>query len=221
MTEKTKGKDEKESLKSQKKDLNIFLRIINYFNNNVFGISQSIIFELDLKNPDSKRVTNLEITLKIATKEDIKKMDKKLYNYNKKGKKYSIERLEKGDKCVLAIHKGQVIGYLWTMKDTMELSQFNHIPLSKNRAYTYKSFVLKDFRGKRIHGSMYNYLCDLLKKEGKEFVISVINTNNKASLKTKSSIKYYKKIGKIINLNFFGLKYDYIKKKDLSYLQNP
>ena len=206
--------------KNIKKDSNIFIKIISYINKNIFGISKSIIFELDLVKPGPKITSDLDLTFKLATKEDIKKMDKENYGYDKKGKIYSIYRLEKGDRCVLALYNDKIIAYIWIMKDTLELSKNNYIFLSKKRAGSYKGFCVKKYRGKRVHGTIYcNYLINLLRREGKRYVVSAVYTDNKSSLKAMQRLGN-KIIGHMIHFNFFGLKYDYIKKKNLSYLQN-
>jgi hypothetical protein len=105
------------------------------------------------------------------------------------------------------------------MKDSMEITPFKHFSLSKNKVYLYKAFVLKEFRGKKVVGAIHEYLSDMLKKEGKRFVITSIDIENKSSLKPRFRAGD-KIVGKVIHIRFFGLKYDYIKKKDLIYLQN-
>ena len=204
---------------SEEGAFSFLLRIVRYINKNICGISKAIIFELDLENPGLKTVTDLDLSFRLATKKDIDAMDKEHYDYDKSAKQYTMDRLAKGDRCILALHNNKIIGYLWTMRDTMELTQFKHISLSKNRDYSYKEFVLKEFRGKRVHGSMYAYLIDMLKKDGKRFVVTAVDTYNKSALKIKRRGRY-KTIGNIIYIRFFRLKYDYVKKKNLIYLQN-
>lgn len=204
---------------SENKDLSFFLRVIKFIKNNYLGVSKAFIFELDLENPGKKTGIDLDVTFRLAIKEDIEAMDKENYNYDKNRKKYFIDRLEKGDRCILALHNDKIIGYLWIISDAMELCPSKYISLSKNRAYVYNGFVLKEFRGRKLHAAMTEYLIDILKKDGKRFVVSAIDTKNKTSLKTRSKHRYYI-IGKLIHIRFFGLKYDYIKKKGLIYLQN-
>lgn len=195
-----------------------FLKVLRYINTNICGISKAIIFEFDLEKSVPVISTQIDFSIRRATEKDIDSMDEDHYEYDLKGKQYSKERFAKGDKCYLALHNGRIIGYVWVMKDHMELSQFNYIPLSKKRAYVYKCFVLKEYRGKRVEGAMYTYLTDMLRKDGKRFVVLAIGINNKPALKTKERDEY-KIIGNLIHFKFFGLKYDYIKKTTRSYLQ--
>ena len=136
---------------------------------------------------------------------------------SQKRKKHSKERLEKGDKCVLAIHNDEIVGYSWAMKDAMELSQFNLIPLPENKVYLYNAFVVEEFRGKRVNGAMRQYFDNILINEGKTTIVATISKYNKPSIKSAERMDP-KKIGKVTQIRFFGLKYDYISKKDLKLL---
>ena len=44
--------------------------------------------------------------------------------------------------------------YIWIMKDYMELSELNRVPLPKEKVCIYKVFVLNEFRGKRVSGAI-------------------------------------------------------------------
>jgi len=211
------GKKNKKNPKSG--ILSFLLRVIYYVKKCVLGLYKSKIFELDLEHPGPKIISDLNPSFRLATKKDILSMDKDHYDFDEKAKKHFIDRLKKEDRCILALYNRKIIGYICVMKNQMELRPYKYIFLSKNRSYSYKGFVLKEFRGRRLHGAMYGYLIDMLRKDGKRFVVSTVDLDNKPSLKTKSR-GGYKIIGKITHLRFFGLKFDYIKKKNLSDLQN-
>ena len=196
-----------------------FLKVLNYIKKKYLGIWRVIILESKLKNTCFKKNTKLKLSFRLATKKDIKEMDNEKYGYSINSKKYFINRLEKGDRCILALYDKKIIGYLWAMKDFMEITQHKHIALSKDKVYLFNAFVLKEFRGQRIITVMHEYICDILKKEGKRIVVLVIDADNKSSLKTRYRCGD-KRIGIIIRVRFFGLKYDYINKKVLFYLQN-
>jgi len=199
-----------------------FLKVLKYINANICGISKKFIFELDLEKSYPKVTTKLELSFRWASEKDIYLMDEEHYDYDEKSKQYTKDRLAKGDRCILALHNGRIIGYLWVMGGHMELVPYKLILLPKNKAYTYKEFVLKEYRGKRIHAAMYAYIVDMLKKEGKRFVISAVDIDNKPALKSKSRDRgKYEIIGTLVHIRFFGLKFDYIKKKDLPHILNP
>ena len=200
--------------------VNFLLKFLNFFKKNYCGVSIKNIYQFDLNNSPPNISTKINFNVNEATKEDIDLMDEEDYDYDLKGKTYSKNRLEKGDKCFLTIHNSKIISYVWAMKDHMELSEYKNVPISKNRVYIYKGFVLKEFRGKRIHNLMDIYLFNYFRRQGKEFVICAIYKDNLSSTKAIERIGF-KKIGYISLLRFFGIKYDYIGKKHLLYLQNP
>jgi len=197
-------------------------KILKYLKSKMFQISKELIFELDLEKCVPRADSKIELSLRWGSKEDIDSMNEENYGYDQHGKNYSKERLDKGDKFLLALHNGKIVGYIWAMKDKMELSEFNHISLPFNRVYTYNTFVLKEYRGKRVQGAMYTYLINTLRRDGKRFAVDLTNTNNKSALEIKNKYRgEFKIIGRVIQIRFLGLKYDYINKKDLKYLQSP
>lgn len=195
------------------------LKTIRYINSNICGISKTIIYEYDLENPIPEIAIGLDLSFRLASEKDIDSMDEENYGYDHNGKKCSKNRLKQGDKCILALYNNKIVGYIWIMYDTMELSDYKLVSLSKNKVYSYKGFVMKKHRGKKIHWGMYKRLIDMVKKEGKRYIISGIKSDNKPAIKIKQK-DVYKKIGNIIHLRFFGLKHDFIKKDVLKYIQN-
>ena len=150
---------------------------------NVFFVKKSIIFELDIERPVRNIFPSIELSFAMASEEDIDSMDEEHYGYDEKGKQYSKDRLKKGDKCILGIHGGKIVGYFWAMKDNMELSQFNHMPLFIKRVYLYKGFVVEEFRGERVFNALIAYLINMLRKDGKSFVVLMVGKDNKPSIK--------------------------------------
>ena len=197
-----------------------FSKISRYIRKNIVGINKSFVYEIDLNNPITIITSKLELSFRLATKKDIDLMDYDNYNYDEKAKKYAQERLKKGDSCILAQSNGRIIGYVWIMYDYLDISKFNFISLSKNRASTYNSFVLKEFRGKKVRNSMDEYIFDIFRKTGKRFIVCVIDKDNISSAKTRQRAGY-KKIGFVNQFRFFGIKHDYVDRNLLSYLQKP
>lgn len=198
--------------------LSFFKRVLKFIASKTIDIRKLIIFELDLQSPVKKTYMQKDLFFKVATKRDIDSMNIEDYGDTERGRQYSKERQTKGDKCILAIKKGKIIGYVWIMKNHMELSSSNYISILSERVYLYKNFVLKEHRGKRVLNAIDYYLINVLRKEGKKYIVTTIDKGNKPAIKARDRIGF-KRIGKIIQFRFFGLKYDYISKKDLTYLQ--
>ena len=195
-----------------------FSKVLRYIRKNICGVTKAFVYELDLNNPFPKFTSELVLSYRLATKKDIDAMNYENYFYDEKAKKYAEERLKKGDSCVLTLYNGMIIAYVWIGYNDLDISKFNLIPLSKNRVSTYNCLTLNEFRGKKVNNSTDDYINDIVRKAGKRYVTVLIDKDNKAAAKTRERAGY-KKIGFVNQIRFFGLKYDYIDKKLLSYLQ--
>ena len=199
----------------------LFKKSLRFISINIFFTDTLIIKEIDLKNSNRKPIQSIDLDFKIASSEDLDLMDEKRHNMSPERKNYLKDRLKAGDKCILALNNGEIVGYSWAMKDAMELSQFNLIPLPKNKVFLYNAYVVDDFRGKRVNNALNRYFCDnILLKEGKTKMIATISKDNNPSLKSANRSDS-KKVGEIVQIRFLGLKYDYISKKALKDLQTP
>jgi ribosomal protein S18 acetylase RimI-like enzyme len=183
----------------------------------IFRISKAIVFEWDLEKSANNITQQMNLSFRLATEKDIERMDKEVYYYNRRAKRYSIERLKKGDRCVLALSKEIIVGYMWIMKDCMELTQSKHIRISEKRAYIYNAFVPKDYRGKRILAAMDIHVIEILRKENKKYMLTTVMEDNKPPMKAKERLPW-KEVGRMRVFRFLGLHYAYLPKKTLNYL---
>ena len=189
---------------------NFLLKTKKYIRDNIYGIRKAFVFELDLEKKYPKVNTDFRLSFRLASEDDIESMDEKHYDYNGKSKNYSKQRLKKGDKCILAINNDKIIGYMWVMNNQMELAENKYQSLNEDMSYTYKGFVLEQYRGNRVLSAMYKYLIDMLKKEGKHLIITAADLDNKSSIKALERL-CFKKIGILYHIKFFGLNKDFIK----------
>lgn len=193
---------------------------VNFLLTHSFFVNKLIIFEYDLENQVKFNPSPINLSFRFCQKKDIDSMDNDLYGYNEQGKNYSKNQFDKGDRCILAINDGRIVGYVWIMKDHLELSINNNIQISGKRSYIYKGFVLYEFRGKRILSSMDKYVFDLLKDEGKKFVVTTVSIYNTPSLQARER-SGFRRVGEVIQIRFLGLQYDYISREGFNYLQSP
>jgi hypothetical protein len=149
------------------------VQVLKHINTNICGVHRALIFELDIKNTEVPNVATVELSFQHASKQDIDALDEEQFPYDAKGKQYAYMRLERGDTCVLALHKGIIVGYLWMMKDEMELSEFHYLPLSSKRMYLYNAFVLPDYRRRGVCQAMDIYFYEMGKKVGKQCVVLI------------------------------------------------
>jgi ribosomal protein S18 acetylase RimI-like enzyme len=180
----------------------------------LYRINRLLIYELELREPVTPITSDIDLTYGFATFNDIQSMNKEDYNYSWKGKRYSLQRLHQGDRCLLAFYGNEIVAYLWIMNGYMELSQSHHIPLPVGKTYLYKVFVVKNFRGKKILNAMHSYLFPLLYRENIRYLLTTVNVNNQSAIKAKTR-SGFKEIGHIVHYRLLGFHHDYISPNDL------
>ena len=183
-----------------------------------FGIGNEIIFELNLESFSDEFQPRMELSFQFASETDLHIIQNEIYGYNNKGIKKSMERFHKGDKCLLSLYQGTIIGYVWIMRGRMERSSSQYIDLPDHRVYLYNGFVLEEFRGKRVLNSMDSFLIHRFKKEHKRTLITVVARDNISSIKARERMGF-KRVGHITVIGLLGYQYGHIPKKDLTYLK--
>jgi len=137
-------------------------------------------------------------------------MGKKTYRYNKKGKKYSIKHMEKGDKILLAIHNNRIIEYQAFMRSSMELTFTWHLKLSPLTIYFYKEIM------DNILGSIIKFL----KQEHYDRGIGAVLMQNKLMLKVMSNLNKFEPMETILLFRFLEYEIPLISGKSLGFLKS-
>jgi hypothetical protein len=185
----------------------------------VWRVHRQYVMELDISG-DLKKVDPLiPLSFRTATEEDILGMDEEATNFIPERKPYFVERLKKGDKCLLAFHQETLAGYLWLMYGRMELSKSVHMAISPDRAYIYNGFTRKEFRGKRVINALRSQWVDMLRADGKTCIVGTIYHDNASSLQSGFRTGY-KNVGTIYQLRIFMIDYPYMPGKLKRYIQS-
>jgi ribosomal protein S18 acetylase RimI-like enzyme len=206
-----------------KKDnfLSIFKKSLRLIISYIFVINKVLIFQNDLENEVPKSRVEIEIKFRIAKIKDIEQMKNQEYGWDEKGKNYCINRLKKGDICILGIYDDKIISYIWGMKNEMEISMSKIIKLPKEKSYSYNGFVHEDYRGNKVHSAMINQLYSYFKSNGKRYVLSGVDKKNKPALKTKNKDRgIYKKIAYYWHIKIFRKDIAFINEKNLKNIRN-
>ena len=94
------------------------------------------VYELNLSREITKMDFALDLSFRFAIKSDIERMNKENYDFDDRDKAHCIERMAQGDRCLLAEHEGQVVGYMWVSADGIfELYPGKYMPLPLNKSY--------------------------------------------------------------------------------------
>lgn len=169
------------------------------------------IYELSLSEEVEKIGPVLDLSFRFAVEDDIYRMDVETYDFKNKDKTHCINRMARGDRCLLAEHKGEVVGYMWVTADGyFELYPGKCIPLAMDKSYTYRGFVLDRYRGKRILYALDYVLNDQLRREGKRNILTLVEMTNYPAIKARERIGF-KRVGRTMGIKLLGWRYNYIQ----------
>jgi len=186
---------------------------------NFFYIEKEVIFELDLTQNCKPVKATIPLEFKWGTEKDILLMDKKKYEYARKGKRYVLERMKKGDELMLVLYGNKIAGYHLVMKGAMELAAAKILDLPLTKAYLYKGFVEKSFRGKRIIDHFIYLTAEGLKKRGFKKLIMAVSRNNFPMLKVIERMAF-NPIGSITLVKILGYTMPFVSRKTLFALKS-
>ena len=89
----------------------------------------------------------------------------------------------RGDRCLGALHGERLVGYLWLAYGPTPHTDGLWVEFHPDARYSYKKFVLPDYRGKRTaHGLSALADSDAFTR-GRRFAINFVALENRASLK--------------------------------------
>jgi len=114
------------------------------------------------------------------------------------------DALAKGDECYGIISGDDLVSYGWyssrpTRIDPPELL----LEFDKEYTYMYKGYTCPDFRGHRLHGIGMTLALEHYKSKGLKGIVSYIEADNFASLKSASRMGY-RVFGSVYILSAFG-----------------
>ncbi len=185
---------------------------------NLFHMEKEVIYVLDLRMDFSPVEAGIDVGFRKGTVEDINALEEKTFEFDKKGKKYVLDRLDKGDDFILVTHGGRVVGYHLVMKGAMEFSMRKIFKLSSTQAYLYKGYVVKSFRGKGIIGALILDTAFFLKKEGFEELFVTVSVNNFPMLRVIGKMNF-RPVGAITLVRILGIEIPFVSKKTIKGLR--
>jgi GNAT superfamily N-acetyltransferase len=98
-----------------------------------------------------------------------------------------LKRFDAGDHCAVACLDGRIVGYEWFCDRPLYVEErySYEIEVSPEAIYAYDAFILPEFRLTGIWLKlMSGYLRELMKRLGKQRIISMIDAGNDLSMKT-------------------------------------
>jgi GNAT superfamily N-acetyltransferase len=182
------------------------------------------ITEFDLKDLTMDWENPYGITFEKYNDKDFKLLEDTLRAIGEKSKLFTIDtvdkRLNAGHMLFIAKSKGRIIGLYWVATNYIDNLKFpSSIHLNKDKAYTYNSYIVEEYRGKNINKGLKIFAFDILKQKGYKKVFAFIQNTNQSSLRANEKFGS-RIIGKTtwIRLMTFEFRYTNFSTKKMAFI---
>ncbi len=103
------------------------------------------------------------------------------------------ERLAAGELCFVAEQQGAIAHFHWVSRSGQGAlnreEPLKFLPFRPGRdAYSYNIFTHPDYRGKGLVLAVHSFLCDWLRQQGCERLLSCVGSRNAASIKVHQKV---------------------------------
>jgi hypothetical protein len=128
--------------------------------------------------------------------------EEELHNYSKDSNNFISEEflqkvLEKGDYCYAVLDGDKLASYGWYSSKPTCIADDLSLHFDGSWIYMYKGFTALDYRGQRLHAIGMARSLKAFTEKGFKGIISYVETNNYASLRSCQRMGY-KNFGKVI-----------------------
>lgn len=148
----------------------------------VFWVWRNVLFEVRID--ELRRIKpDIAVEYRFGDISDINRLDMEHHEYDSDARQFALERLQQGDRVILGDYQGRVIFYHWLMFRTMELAYRRYMPISSNRAYIYKAFTVREYRGRQVLPSFYGFISNYLRQRGINKIVVTVNSRNVSALR--------------------------------------
>jgi hypothetical protein len=107
------------------------------------------------------------------------------------GRDEILQRLNDGQKCIIAEHEGNIIHYSWlTSKNEYAGEIEKVIPVAASERYLFNCRTLASARGRGIFPAVIVRALDEARGSGASRVITLVSTNNSSSLRAFSKMAF-------------------------------
>lgn len=95
---------------------------------------------------------------------------------------YCLTAKELGSECWIAWHGEEIAGYSWLNFEQVNLLGWRLFDLPESGAYTYNSYVMQEYRGRRIFQRLTETVYRHIRDEGFAFCGNLVDRSNAASI---------------------------------------
>jgi hypothetical protein len=150
---------------------------------------------------------------------DLARLSPDFHQYDAEAKRYSLERLQAGDRLILGETGRQVAFYGWIMSGRIDLGVRKLFPVGPDTVASYRLFTVESQRGNKLCSAYYAFLEQELRKQGVRRIVSWVDAHNRSSLRVHDGVGF-RRIGAIWHLRVLGHSLFFVPRNTRLRMQN-
>lgn len=188
-------------LKLKLADNNPFVSFLNIIYYNLIKINRFPVYEFDLKKDFDLPQLDENYEIKVISASELENY---LPSNKKLSREFSIHKIHGIKQCVVVLKNKSAVHISWIFIQGDKNRWFN---LKKGEASLNYSFTFPEFRGQNIFPQAILVSAQYLKNEGYSRILEAPHENTINTINSFKKIKYFRKIGVIVQWFFFRPKF--------------
>jgi hypothetical protein len=181
-------------------------------------LRRKIVFEASL---DEIRwiPARIRVQFRFGDLADLARLSPDFHQYDATAKRYSLERLEAGDRLILGETGRQVAFYGWIMRGHIDLGVRKLFPVGPDTVASYRLFTVESQRGNKLCSAYYAFLEEELRRQGVRRIVSWVDGHNRSSLRVHDGVGF-RRLGAIWHLRLLGSSFFFVPRITGARLRN-
>lgn len=189
-------------------------RSILQFGATIFLVRRKLVFDAPLD--DIQRATaRIPVRFRFGDEGDLMRLSESSHDYDKAARQFSLERLQAGDRLILAESKAgrgnEIVFYGWLMFGQIDMGVRNYLKLSPGAVCSYRLFTTPSHRGQKLCAAYFAFIRDRLEAMGQRRVLLWVEARNRISRRVHETAGF-RPIGSIWHIRFLFRSYFYVPK---------
>lgn len=140
-------------------------------------VREFVLLRRDLSDPFVEPAVGIDLRVHEASPDEVDHMVSSSLESERPGLLWARQQ---GQRCFVAVHRGQIAGYTWIDRDNVELWRNKLVlkRLATDEVYSYLSLVYPQFRGQRIFQKLKLKVYQKMREEGYQIAYSLIYKKN-------------------------------------------
>jgi GNAT superfamily N-acetyltransferase len=160
--------------------------------------------EADLEGPFPEVVTRIPFDVSLATRDEIEGLLPLVPPEQQRACRSSA-RFD--STCVVARHDGRFAGYSWYHPTLLSVLHLPIETLPPGIGYTFASYVLPEFRGKKLFQCLTRAVWEHARDDGRSFICNLVERRNAASIAARKRLGVSFQPVRIVALPLLGARF--------------